>query len=178
MEKKIKIGEKILEILATAGVVGLTALCEGARDAGWVKSRNPEYRTKRSLESLARKDLVVKVKTSVGPKWQLTAAGKELFDKNNLAKIKLVQPAVWDGKWRVVIFDIPEHMRWARNSLRRKLKELDFTLIQKSVFCCPYPCKGEIIKTSEVLGVTSYVQFIEGDYLLNDNDLKTIYKLF
>ena len=65
MESKKKIGEEILEILATAGVIGFTALCEGARDSGWVKGHNnPESRVKRSLNGLARRDLVVKIKSS------------------------------------------------------------------------------------------------------------------
>lgn len=178
MQKKVKIGEKILEILATAGVVGFTALCEGARDSGWVKGRNsPESRVKRSLNGLGRRDLVVKIKSSAGPKWELTPEGKKLYDQNNLDKITISRPDVWDGKWRIVIFDVPEEFRSVRNVLRRKLKGLGFTLIQKSAFCCPYPCKEEIIETAEILGISQYIQFIEGDYLLNDASLRSIYLL-
>ncbi|MBI4034031.1 MAG: hypothetical protein HY378_00590 [Candidatus Brennerbacteria bacterium] len=50
----------------------------------------------------------------------------------------------WDGKWRLVTFDIPDSKKTAREALRRKLKELDFYPLQKSVFITPYRCEDEI----------------------------------
>lgn len=44
----------------------------------------------------------------------------------------------WDGKFTVVIFDIPERNRKARRALRLKLKELGFGMLQKSVWVSPY----------------------------------------
>lgn len=174
MEKKVKIGEKILEILATAGVVGFTALCEGARNSGWVKGRNsPESRVKRSLNGLARQDLVVKIKSSAGPKWELTPEGKKLYDQNNLDKIAISKPDVWDGKWRVVIFDVPETAgRSTRDIFRRKLNNLGFVMIQKSVFACPWPCEMEILNLSEILNIEKSIKVIEGDILSESEDLK------
>ncbi len=166
-----------MEILATAGVVGIAALCESARATGFVRSNNFDYSVKRSLRNLENKDLVVKVKTAAGPKWQLTAKGQKTFEKNNLDQIKIAKPAVWDGKWRIVIFDIPENLRWTRHILRRKLKELGFTLIQKSAFTVPWPCLEEINKLVEVLNLSPHVKFIEGNYLSNDQDLKIKYDL-
>lgn len=40
----------------------------------------------------------------------------------------------WDGKWRLVIFDIPESKRRLRNTLRQKLKEWGFKYWQKSLW--------------------------------------------
>lgn len=54
----------------------------------------------------------------------LTKLGKEYFEKE----------AEWDGKFRVVIWDIPEKNRRVRNLFRRKLKEWDFIILQKSVW--------------------------------------------
>lgn len=49
-----------------------------------------------------------------------------------------LQNRKWDKKWRVVIFDIEEINRNTRDSLRTKLKELGFGMIQKSVFISPH----------------------------------------
>lgn len=50
-----------------------------------------------------------------------------------------VQPkGKWDGHWYLVVFDIPEEIRGARNLLRRKLRELGFGQLQKSVFISAY----------------------------------------
>ena len=44
----------------------------------------------------------------------------------------------WDKKWRVVIFDIEEASKQARERFRSKLKELGFGMLQESVFISPY----------------------------------------
>ena len=43
-----------------------------------------------------------------------------------------------DGKWQMIIFDIPEKYRKTRNRLRRALKELGYQKLQQSVWVCPY----------------------------------------
>lgn len=43
----------------------------------------------------------------------------------------------WDGKWRIVIFDIPEEERKDRDSLRFKLISLGFGKLQESVYITP-----------------------------------------
>lgn len=40
----------------------------------------------------------------------------------------------WDGKWRIIMFDIPEKKRESRNWLRWQLISLEYKPIQKSVF--------------------------------------------
>lgn len=47
---------------------------------------------------------------------------------------KLLAEKQWDGKWRVVIFDIPEKHRKLRKILRNKLREWEFVPWQKSVW--------------------------------------------
>ena len=50
----------------------------------------------------------------------------------------------WDGRWRMVAFDIPEKYRKGRDSLRWKLKKIGFCEMQKSVLITPYDCEAEI----------------------------------
>src|SRR3989344_1023901 len=44
----------------------------------------------------------------------------------------------WDGKWRMVSFDMPEKFKRGRDALRRTLKRIGFRELQKRVFICPY----------------------------------------
>ncbi len=73
----------------------------------------------------------------------LTKLGKKKILIYDLDNIKL-KKGRWDGKWRLVIFDIPDSKKRAREALRQKLKELDFYPLQKSVFINPYPCEDEV----------------------------------
>lgn len=66
-------------------------------------------------------------------------AGKiilKLTDKGRQEAIvrKLLMDEDWDGRWRIVIFDIPEKHRKLRKILRGKLREWEFALWQKSVW--------------------------------------------
>ena len=45
----------------------------------------------------------------------------------------------WDGRWRLVLFDVPEARRSARNKLRRYLQDRGFGYLQNSVWITPDP---------------------------------------
>ncbi len=44
----------------------------------------------------------------------------------------------WDGKWRLVIFDIPEKKSRTRDYLRNFLKTLGYGKVQRSIWISPY----------------------------------------
>lgn len=89
----------------------------------------------------------------------------------------------WNGKWYVVIFDIPENFKRARFNLRRKLYELGFGLLQKSVFISPYNLLKEIEEITEYNQIRRYLRFLsvdgidqEKELVLNSWDWKAINK--
>ncbi len=86
-------------------------------------------------------------------------------------------PKKWDRKWRLVIFDIPESFKKARNALRFHLKRLGFYQFQKSAFVLPYPCEGEMEFLIELYGIRPYVRQVVADNIDNQLHLKSIFKL-
>lgn len=52
----------------------------------------------------------------------------------------------WDGKWRIVMFDIPEKMREKRNWLRFQLSNSEYKSLQESVFIGKYPLEEDFFK--------------------------------
>jgi len=86
-------------------------------------------------------------------------------------------PARWDKKWRIVIFDIPERFKMAREALRKKLKELGFTELQKSVWAFPYPCDKEIKFLAEFFEVGQHVRLLAVENISMDADLKLHFEL-
>ena len=65
--------------------------------------------------------------------------------QNNIEKKK-----EWDGKWRIVMFDVPEKYRKERNWLRFQLFGFEYQQLQKSVFLGKWPLTedffSEIVK--------------------------------
>ncbi len=90
----------------------------------------------------------------------LTRRGQEVILRYNFEELKIKRPRHWDGKWRLVIFDIPESHKRAREALRWKLKQLGFYPLQKSVFIHPFPCEDEIDFVSEVFGIRRHLLFL------------------
>lgn len=60
----------------------------------------------------------------------------------------------WDGKWRMVIFDVPESERSLRAKMRRRLVLEGFGCLQKSVWISPSPFGAMIeeLKGAKVVG--------------------------
>lgn len=108
----------------------------------------------------------------------LTQEGKKRAGKYQIDELRIARPKKWDGKWRVVIFDIPSTSDVIRNVFRRKLKELGFYLLQKSTWVYPFECKEEITLLREFLGAEQkQIRVLEVNKIEDDRFLKTIFHL-
>ncbi|RLC35214.1 MAG: CRISPR-associated endonuclease Cas2 [Candidatus Nealsonbacteria bacterium] len=83
----------------------------------------------------------------------------------------------WDGRWRIVVFDIPEKLKQARNAFRDKLKELGFYELQKSVFVFPYECQNEIEFVIEFFNLRKFVRWGTLDSIDNELHLRKLFNL-
>lgn len=89
--------------------------------------------------------------------FRLTDSGRDraLWEKMKMSN----EP--WDGKWRVVIWDVPEKRRIARDLLRYKLKMLGFKQVQKSVWASKKDCTKILRKFIKQAGIEDWVMVIE-----------------
>ena len=69
----------------------------------------------------------------------------------------------WDGKWRIVIFDIPEQKRLIRDLFRRNLKKWGFKHLQKSVWISKKNVTEKLFSYIKDLGVEKWVWVFESD---------------
>ena len=107
----------------------------------------------------------------------LSDKGKEKALTYNLDEMKIKKPKRWDGKWRIVLFDIPEKTRNLRDAFRHHLKRLEFFEFQKSVFVHPYDCKDEIDYLIEIYDARKFIRFIVADSIDNELHLKSHFGL-
>ena len=96
-----------------------------------------------------------------------------------LAKARLPQTrgGRWDGKWRLVIFDIPEESAPQRDLLRRLLKKNDFYKLQASVFISPYPLNREAINYLKETGLIDFIRILKVEEMDDDGDLRHKFNL-
>jgi len=107
----------------------------------------------------------------------ISELGEKLALRYQPEQMSINIPARWDKKWRIVIFDIPEKFKAAREALRKKLKELGFTELQKSVWAFPYPCENEIKFLAEFFEISQYVRVLAVENISMDADLKLHFDL-
>ncbi len=130
------------------------------------------YETVRRL----KKKGLVKVVSQNGREFlALTKAGQleKLFIK---AGIQSGQEE-WDGKWRLMIFDIPENVREKRDKLRWLLKRHGFKKLQASVFICPYSLNRQAIEFLDQTGLSSYIRILRVEEIDNDEILRKQFHL-
>jgi phenylacetic acid degradation operon negative regulatory protein len=95
-----------------------------------------------------------------------------------LAKAHTPKPEKWDGRWRVVFFDIPEENKTERQQLRRLLLKNGFVKMQHSVYICPWPVNRDALKYLKDTGLIKFIRFGKMEELDDDVDLRKRFKLF
>lgn len=103
---------------------------------------------------------------------ELTEKGAKKLAEWRHHDYKLPRPEVWDGKWRILIFDIPEKKRWLRDRVRDILLVVGFKRLQKSVWVYPFDCEDFImlLKADFKIGKDLLYLIVEG--LENDRNLR------
>ncbi|MBI5742563.1 MAG: hypothetical protein HZA25_01860 [Candidatus Niyogibacteria bacterium] len=183
MSKRVgKIQQKIILLLSGGLALGLTRspkkyfkiLNELSKE--W-KKIDQRY-LKRAIQGLYQSKLIEEKENADGTVTIiLSDDGKRKALTYDLDKMKIVAPQKWDGKWRIIMFDIPEWNKKVREALREHLRDLEFYEFQKSVFVHPFDCKNEIEYLIEFYNIRKFVRFIVAESLDNELHLKNHFGL-
>ena len=110
----------------------------------------------RAIKRLRDSGLIEEIKLRKDIILRLTTAGEELVNHRD---------EEWDGKYRIVIFDIPEEKRIIRNLFRRNLKKWGFQHLQKSVWISKRNVFDKLNSYIKDLGIERWVTVIEANKL-------------
>lgn len=102
--------------------------------------------------------------------YRLTSRGSDKI-KEEIPLLKLAEKP-WDGRWRIVIFDIPEKKRFLRDALREKLLLLGFGKWQESVYLNPHQIEQEMKQYLVAKGLSSYCVCLTAKRADLGNDLE------
>jgi phenylacetic acid degradation operon negative regulatory protein len=72
----------------------------------------------------------------------------------------------WNKRWVIVIFDIEEKSRVIRDSLRTKLRNIGFGMLQESVWITPLPIEEDMRELIDSLGLSVNVFVMEVSHLI------------
>jgi len=162
MIKSIRKGSAsyITLMILEKAVDGFVAFEEFAYHPMWEDRNFKKSEFSQALKRLREGGFISEERVDEKLLFKLTDSGKFLIDEPE---------EKWDGRWRIVIFDIPEQRRVIRNLLRRNLKKWGFTHLQKSVWINKRNFYGKLEEYIKDLGIERWVTIIEADKISSES---------
>lgn len=138
----------------------------------FIKVRN-KHRVAGQLSRYLKQQKLVMVTDNQDGSYQiiLTDRGKVRAQRANFETLAL-QKSKWDGKWRIIMFDIPEKHKGIRDYLASHMKQVGFKQFQKSVFVFPYSVDNFFYLAFEIFPeISTYVAYMVVDEINVHNTL-------
>lgn len=158
----------ILATVSIAGGLALVALAPNVVGAmaklGLLPGKREKEVIKRSRNRLVKRGLLVYKNNLL----QLTPKGESELRFLSLTEFALQKPRKWDGRWRVLTFDIAESRRRTRDRVREILHRIGFKRLQNSVWIYPYDCEDVIVLLKADLKIGKDVLYLIADELEYD----------
>lgn len=161
--------------LSAAKTMGRQLKILGELSKEWKRLRRTSLT--RSLDSLYNSRLIHLKPKGDSMEIILSVEGKKLVRRFNLETLEIRKQDDWDGKWRIVMFDVPERIKKVRDTLRFLFKDIGLVEYQKSVFITPYPCEREIKFIAEFYGVFSSIKFVVADVISDQSKFEKKFRL-
>jgi len=122
-------------------------------------------KTKASLNSLERENLIQKIDLG----YKLTELGfKELFLKFPFFRFLKEK---WDGKWRVLSYEIPEKKRDLRDRLRREVAGWGLGPWHRSFWLTPHPIINELNTFVSGKEEEKFIQAFQADHVFGERNI-------
>lgn len=147
--RRLRTFQKAMLIAAVGGVmVAIGAVPDFNKILKHLRNRKNDarfrYQTNTALRRLVAQGLITFEERNGKRYARITEAGKQMLEMESLRDKSMQKQKKWDGRWRVVIFDIPEQRRGVRNMLRKFMQEFGFVRLQDSVWIYSYDCEDII----------------------------------
>ncbi len=175
MQKKPDFSKKILKILSEKPVISVSELSE--RIIPKPATKVPVYAINRSLKGLKEAGLVENLSSDRTKYTRLTNEGKKKANSLKLESDNAILDPKWDGKWRIILLDLPESRKNERESLRYLLKKAGFVCLKNSAWISPYPFEHLFENIKKDLGLTSEIIIFTTDTMDTETQ-KVLFEMF
>lgn len=153
MSIKKGFSKKILKLLAEKPAISVPLLVEQVDTERAEKSS--KMAISRSLKGLQATGLIEHSFSGQNQYARLTKEGKKKVHSLALEQDTTHITPAWDGKWRIVILDLPESRKDERESLRYLLKKAGFMCLKNSVWVSPFPYEYLFTNIKKDFGLTT-----------------------
>lgn len=151
--QKSSFSKKILKLLAEKPAISVPEIVE--RVDTTKAQKNAVAAISRSLKGLRDTGLVEQSFSGQNQYARLTKEGKKKVHSLALEQDTTILSPAWDGKWRIVLLDLPEYRKDERDSLRYLLKKAGFVCLKNSVWISPFPYEYLFTNIKKDFGLTT-----------------------
>lgn len=159
--------EKLLEMLRYLNDLG-DDMFPMDRKSAW---KGYMSEAKRTADRLEKKGWAESVATADGRGIIITDEGRKQVMTYLIGQVP-IKRGKWDGKWRIIFFDISNRERNKRDRLRNTLKNLGCRELLESTYVTPYECKAEIDYLREALDIRDGVRIGVLESIEGEEELK------
>lgn len=175
--KKAALKKIILETVKTAGLLSMALTAPNVIGAMSKLGMLPNKRQTESIRAARQRMITQGLLAYKNDQIFITREGERALRHLELSDYKSAQPRKWDGKWRVLIFDIPDRRKGLRDRVRRALGAFGFERLQASVWAYPYNCEDVIAMLKVDLKIGYDLQYLIVDSIENDKRLREVFNL-
>ncbi len=177
--RKHQLQQLILGTVAAVGMITLVAVAPNVIGAlGKLGVIKPNKRQKeivnRARDRMIENGLLARDRSGF---LSLTQRGELVLwqlENNGLQKKR---PRRWDGKWRILIFDIPERRKMVREKIRYTLSSVGFVRLQDSVWIYPHDCEDMVALLKADLKIGRDLLYLIVEEMEGDRRLREYFKL-
>lgn len=175
--RRLRAFQKAMLIAAVGGLmIAIGAIPDFNKILKHLRNRKNDarfrYQANTALRRLVAQGLIIFEEHSGKRYARITEKGKQMLEMESLREKSMKKPKRWDGRWRVVIFDIQERRRGVRNRLRLFMQEYGFVRLQDSVWIYPYDCEDLIALAKANFRIGFDVMYMIVEQLERDKNLR------
>ncbi|MGO4887677.1 phenylacetic acid degradation operon negative regulatory protein PaaX [Anaerobacillus sp. MEB173] len=122
-----------------------------------------EQAVRAAISRMSKQGWIQSTKRGNKSYYVLTEQGSNRIEEAAKRIFKLNQPS-WDGKWRILMYSIPEEIRQVRDELRQELVWSGFGSLSNSSWISPNPLEKQVYDMISKYDIKSYVNFFIADY--------------
>jgi len=142
------------------------------------KDLNDPKELNRILNEAVRNNYITRGSRARDATVQLTGKGSlRLDDLLREERFNEIETAKWDGRWRVLSYDVPESNRAARNAVRRLIQQMGFRQLHQSVWIIPYDCAIQIEEIQTAYGAKKHISLLVVDQFDREQEFKKEFDL-
>lgn len=190
MTRKEDYSKKILKILAENKAVSVPELAEKVatplrptatspykgEDSTRETPAKARYAINRTLKGLVESGLIESHFSGQNDYARLTSAGRKKATTLKLENDTTLLPN-WDGKWRMVLLDLPESRKSERESLRYLLKKAGFVCLKNSAWISPFPFEHLFMNIKKDLNLSTEIMIMVTDTIDPETE-KVLFEMF